>query len=457
MKDLYTFDITPEAAFRSYGEVTEAYRAFFDDLQLPYSVATADSGTMGGNMSHEYHFLTSQGEDNIVHCTRCDYTANEEVAERDAQIALMPRVVSDQADLGTWTGITKDKRTLIIVFFPKNTNKFNALASEEDVNPRPLVKLVPEIDLSIENPLQTWTADKSDSSDISRDILHVYDARLSSEGKARLKVTNERAWIPSDLRNVYSQAASVQEMTACDSQRTPIDLMRIKDGDPCRHCTEGRLQIRRGIEVGHTFHLGTRYSEPLNLEVSTPTQNAIHLQMGCHGIGISRLIGAVAAVMSDSRGLRWPRAIAPFDVVIIAPGNGANIEHDIKWCYDVLKDYNIKQGGNTDPRLKDESHNYEDTVDLSGDERSLKASGEELYVDPVIDDRQKEIGWKLKDADLIGYPVVVLLGKAWTKKRLAEIKCPVLGSDDLVPAEAIGERVAERLSAYSKITARRIP
>ncbi|KAF2234898.1 prolyl-tRNA synthetase [Viridothelium virens] len=392
MKDLYTFDVTQEEAKKSYEDVTKAYGAFFKDLQVPYTVAAADSGNMGGNLSHEYHFLTPRGEDNVVSCTHCTYTANEEVAERDPQGLSVSTTLSIQ-DLGIWPTISKDRRTLVLVFFPKSSEKAREESSPDSINPRSVEKLVPNIDLSIEDPVQSWTTVNSNRPTEPQSILHIYDTRLSADITARLRL--------------YSRTVSVDEMVARGSQGISIDLVKIKEGDACPHCSEGTLQIQRGIEVGHTFYLGTRYSEPLDAIVSTPTQSAISMQMGCHGIGISRLIGAVAAASSNSIGLRWPRAIAPFDVVIIVPMDGLGIQEDITWCYDALRTCNIKS--------------------------------RKPYIDPVIDDRKKHFGWKLKDADLIGYPVSILLGKAWSSDRLAEVKCPALESNDLVAAEDLVE------------------
>ena len=457
MKDLYTFDVTSEAAAASYQDATKAYRSFFDELQVPYAVASADSGNIGGNLSHEYHFLTSHGEDSIISCTDCEYTANEEVAERTPRGASTAFPVDNGTSFGTWTGITKDKKTLVIVFYPQSTSQSEPVSALEaadtkgTVNTYALLKIVPQIDLSIENAVEIWSAQESDDPYSPRNITHVYDVRLSSEAKARLRTNNKESWIPSKLRKVYSKATSVQDVTATDSNGRAIDIMRIQSGDLCGHCSKGTLQVRRGIEVGHTFHLGTRYSEPLDAQVPTSTQKMAHLQMGCHGIGISRLIGAVAAVTSSPHGLRWPRAIAPYDVVIIVPGNGSRIENDVRWCYDLLANYIVN--GRQQSKLREEitSIDGKATGTLSTNDQLLsKSVPGESYMDPIVDDRQKDIGWKLKDANLIGYPLIVLLGKSWSKDRLVEVKCPLLGSNDLVQAEHLGQHVAEHLLAYTE-------
>ena len=287
MKDLYTFDATKEKALETYERVREAYSAFFKRFKIPFLVAKADSGNIGGDMSHEYHVVSSSGEDSVFSCNSCTYTANEEVAcKRLTKTAL---------------------------------------------------------------------------------------------GKA------------------------------------VVDPSIVQYGDPCPHCEAGTLVRRKAIELGHTFYLGTKYSEPLraritgdncsiiastsatasstNLEGADPqaTQsNTTAIEMGCHGIGVSRMIAAIADVLADEKGLNWPRVIAPFDAVVI-PAKG--FENDAVGILDVFA------------------------------ERGLGLIGSsELLIDAILDDREKELPWKLKDADFIGYPVIVLLGRAWKKEKKCEVQ-----------------------------------
>lgn len=248
MKDLYTFDSTSEAALKTYGEVRAAYADFFDELKMPYLVANADSGDMGGNLSHEYHFATPAGEDNVISCESCDHVTNEEL---------------------------------------------------------------------IEGP--------------------------------------------------------------------------ISDSTKCPRCNAGPLKVQRAVELGHTFHLGTRYSEPLGAVINNHLGERAALEMGCHGIGVSRLIGAVTSILADEKGLNWPRVMAPFEAVIVpAKGLGPDAEH----VYDMLS----------------------------------TSSGTGAPVDAVIDDRRHEMGWKFQDADLIGYPVIIVLGRGWKTGRKCEVQCRRLNS-----------------------------
>lgn len=266
MKDLYTFDATEDAALETYERVKEAYVRLFKELKIPFLVAEADSGTMGGTRSHEFHFVTPIGEDNILDCPSCNrYVANEEKA---------------------------------------------------------------------------------------------------------------------------------------------VDVINQKESI-CPQCRAGKLRIRRAVELGHTFHLGTRYSKPLNATVgeSESSLDRRPIFMGCHGVGISRMIGAVASKLSDDKGLNWPALIAPYQVVII-PGGGTG----------------------------------EDTVIQVHDKLNSHAEGSKSS-DIVIDDRQSTLIQKLKDADLIGYPVIVVLGKQWIETRRCEVQCRRLNVKTFVPLRELKQKV----------------
>jgi prolyl-tRNA synthetase len=172
------------------------------------------------------------------------------------------------------------------------------------------------------------------------------------------------------------------------------DLTSIVSGSGCSNCPTGEIVPQRAIEVAHTFHLGTRYSEPLGALVALPDgKTRVPMAMGCHGIGISRLVGAIASLLADEKGLNWPRVVAPFEAIILATAQVGDGEAEE--VYDAL--------------------------------RSGTGDGKEV-VDVVLDDRpDKNLGWKLRDADLIGYPVLVVLGRGWRERREVEVQCRRLG------------------------------
>ncbi|KAB8339180.1 hypothetical protein FH972_022115 [Carpinus fangiana] len=181
-------------------------------------------------------------------------------------------------------------------------------------------------------------------------------------------------------------------------------------GEGCPRCAEGTLVAHRAVELGHTFYLGTRYSEPLRAVVAVEREKGkteeVPLSMGCHGIGVSRMIGAVAAIMADAQGLNWPRVMAPWEVIVV-PGPKAT-EGDVESVYDALQ----------------------------------RQDGEDI----VIDDRADSLISKLKDADLIGYPVILVLGKAWERDRLVEVQCRRRGVKLEVQLNDLANTVQELLA-----------
>jgi prolyl-tRNA synthetase len=359
MKDLYTFDHSSDAALKTYEAVREAYNNLFNELKLPYLVADADSGNMGGKLSHEYHFVSPKGEDNVWSCNSCSYVVNEELVEKRTETAAPGSI-----DIVVSTGISVDKSTAINIHIPNPASTTQSEVIEWDqisdfINLHAVKKALPEgveIDTGIESATLNGLLHKTTQT------IDLFDRSLSSA--------------PNSDSN---------------SPSTNVDLTVTKPGDACPHCSNGKLHVQRAIEVAHTFHLGTRYSSPLNAVVALPDQNlSSPIQMGCHGIGVSRIIGAVASLLSDSKGLNWPRAIAPYDTIIIPS-----------------------------PQMKDQDADVVHDVLLSG------TNGK---VDIVLDDRAgKSLGWKLKDADLIGYPVVVVVGRGWKEKREVEVQCRRLG------------------------------
>ncbi|KAF1830614.1 prolyl-tRNA synthetase [Decorospora gaudefroyi] len=371
MKDLYTFDHSSDAALSTYEAVREAYNNLFNELKLPYLVADADSGNMGGKLSHEYHFVSPKGEDNVWSCNSCAYVANEELVEKRAETTR-----SHDASSMVFTGISVDQKTAINIHIPPSSDIGSSKKQLWDhvsahINLHAVKKALPrdiDIDTGIESSTLASLLPKTTQT------IDLYDRSLS----------------------------------ASTPTTTSTDLTIIKPHDPCPHCTDGTLHVQRAIEVGHTFHLGTRYSEPLNAVVASPDQNlSSPLHMGCHGIGVSRIIGAVASLLSDTNGVNWPRVIAPYEAILI-----------------------------TSPSA-DETHVAEVYDALYG-------AG---HVDLVLDDRVgKSLGWKLRDADLIGYPVVVVLGRGWKERGEVEVQCRRLGVKKEVGLEELRAEVLALLA-----------
>ena len=440
MKDLYTFDSTAEKALQTYKTVREAYSAFFNEFKIPYLTAEADSGDIGGDLSHEYHFPTPKGEDNIISCDSCAYVANEELARSkinncsdettaaycflyDLPSIVSATVLDDLDKLGdqtrSWFGISDDQLTLYHAIYPKTLEANGAPSRETQFNPRELRLVFPDLNLGVEKPFEAFSGQLTNSTSETnslkaRRIIQIFDGRISQalidEHNASLSFQKSS---PDPQR-----ARSFNRKDLSSDIGRPLDLVRIETGDRCPKCETGSLRVQSAIELGHTFHLGTRYSVPLQANVASepPAEvckgkaktgsiergsSEVPLQMGCHGIGVSRMIAAVADSLADERGLNWPLVMAPFEVVVI-PMSG--YEDDGADVLDLLVGAKSRL---TEPGMADF---YENKVDA------------------VLDDRDKQLGWKLKDADLIGYPIIIVLGNAWRLEKRCEIQCRRLNS-----------------------------
>ncbi|KAI5919504.1 hypothetical protein F4810DRAFT_703523 [Camillea tinctor] len=419
MKDLYTFDYSVKSALETYGQVREGYSRLFDELKLPYIVAEASSGDIGGDLSHEYHLPTPIGEDNVISCNSCDYIANEELAiARIETPENLPEIDTGEANPSlevlqgarVWRGVTKDRKALVNVWYPRSY-------SEKDVNTHFIKSILPDLDSSLEDAFALWgsilgsaIASKTEESLKS---YHFVDYRLGPQLINAIKRGGPQFLYSSKPGDIDTTTLTSEFITST-SDGTLLNTVRIRDGDGCPKCESGKLKVQKAIELGHTFHLGSRYSEPLNANVNVPLSaleeqwdptkkgtESVPLQMGCHGIGVSRIIGAVADHLSDEKGLNWPRAIAPFEVVLI-PG------HSLTNDAVELANYLTSRGDQTDSQTST------------------------TPIDLVIDDRSESLSWKLKDADLVGYPIRIVLGKRWISEGLCDVQCRRLGAISLV-------------------------
>lgn len=391
MKDLYTFDSSVQSALETYNQVQTVYSSIFSDMKLPVLAAKASSGDMGGDLSHEYHLPTPLGEDHVVSCNSCDYVVNEEIADS---------VVSEEVPADTpfqiWRGITRDKTKLVNVWYPKFTKPLGHEELREytdhDINLSAVKSIVPDLDAGVEDALSFWAAATAAEVGTARQLINIVDIRLPYSLSKSLadNVSATSGW-PEALHPPERPLS-----TACHHAKS--SLLRIRTGDQCPKCSSGTLKVERAMELGHTFFLGTRYSEPLGATTSIPPSGqAVPMQMGCHGIGISRVIGAAAEHLADKTGLNWPAAIAPYSCVVIA-GKDADEE-------DALQVYHQINGAWA-------------TVSR--------------FLDVVLDDRQRPLPWKLTDADLIGFPVIVLLGREWRAAKRVEVQCRRLGIKQVV-------------------------
>ncbi|KAM0702604.1 hypothetical protein Q7P35_010035 [Cladosporium inversicolor] len=388
MKDLYTFDVTEEEARATYDQVRKAYSAFLDELNLPYLVANADSGSMGGNLSHEYHLASVNGEDNIISCKKCDYSTNEELysgalgSHELSQPDSSLKGLDINSILTSTPFLSKDKTALFNIITPKDSGPLNTHL---------LKKLHPTLDTTLEAPFKTWSALNTKNLTRTRTETQVLDGRL-----AHLPLSNPTG---PTITHHNTALTSPSESSTCPSCLSPASL-----------------KVSTAIEIGHTFHLGTRYSVPLNAQVLSSSNKLAPISMGCHGIGVSRLLAAAAGLLMDAKGLNWPMKIAPFGAVVVAAPKTAE--------EDVLKVYDALALGSSEGALT-----------------SALSPSTTTPLDVAIDDRDRPLGWKMNDADLIGYPFIVVLGKAWNARGAVEVQCRRLGVKEEVTLEDLVERV----------------
>ncbi|MFN7826067.1 MAG: proline--tRNA ligase [Pseudobdellovibrionaceae bacterium] len=386
MKDAYSFDADQAGALKAYESMYQAYKNVFTRLGVDFRIVKADAGNIGGSQTHEFQLLAEAGEDHLLVSDQTDFAANIEIcpaidAEPPAQTSAQAQPVEKFATPGlkTIADLSKklsvpEKELVKTLFFSANEGLDHKdkslkafavlLRGSDEVNPVKLKNLLgmvnPPLMLTDEEVREASGASPGSCGPVGLKIPVYVD-----DGVAPLKNficgANEDGF---HLKNVNMGR---------DFQATKIaDLRMARAGDKCPE-SNGRLKSYRGIEVGHVFYLGTKYSQKMNAQYLTKEGQLTPIEMGCYGIGVSRTIQACIEQNHDADGIIWPAPIAPFDVHVCLLDTGDNRALEL-----------IQQLG-----------------------VQLKAQGYEMFVD----DREERPGVKFKDADLLGFPVRVVLGK----------------------------------------------
>lgn len=397
MKDSYSFDIDEEGLQRSYDAHRDAYIKIFESLGLPFVIVSAMSGAMGGSKSEEFLFPCENGEDTFVRCTNCDYSANTEAvrigatADVDSSSVAAAKVVD--------TPSTPTIQTLVDLFNERedlrnqkrqwkagDTLK-NVLVNlrHPDGRIEPLAIGIPgdrDVDMKrLEAQLAPVEVEPFDDTHFASNSAlvkgYIGPGSLGLLNKSGIRFLLDprigigSAWITGadkEGRHVMNLVHG-RDFTADGF----IDVAEVRDDDPCPLCG-GSLIIKRGIEIGHVFQLGKKYAEVLGLNVLDQNGKQQVVTMGSYGIGVSRAVAAIAEATHDDLGLRWPRAVAPFDVHIVIAGKG-------------------------DDGAADAANKLGSQLDESG-----------LQV--LLDDRiGVSPGVKFKDAELLGIPSIVIAGR----------------------------------------------
>lgn len=385
MKDAYSFDVNDEAAEKSYKQMHAAYCKIFEACNLKYKVVEADSGAIGGSFSHEFMVLADTGEDFVISCNKCDYSANMEkavvadnYAQDDEKILPSQKVETPGQktveDVANFLGlnISKIAKTLIL----KTDDDFVALMVRGDHEAN-LVKLknyldVVNVDFASEKEIEEITGG-------AMGFSGPVDLPLSIYADNAVKYMKNFV-VGGNAKDVHLKNVNVEEDLTVKQFG---DFRTAEPGDKCPKCGKGSYVITKGIEVGHIFKLGTKYSESMNATYLDKDGKQKHMIMGCYGIGIGRTAAAAIEQNHDDAGIIWPPQLAPFEVVVVPVNtNDENVTNVAETIYLKL----LKKG-----------------------------------VDVVIDDRAERAGVKFNDADLIGYPLRINVGKKTLKEGNIEI------------------------------------
>ncbi|VAX16248.1 Prolyl-tRNA synthetase, bacterial type [hydrothermal vent metagenome] len=416
MKDAYSFDIDDEGASKSFGEMEKAYEAIFKRCGIDCRAVEADSGQIGGSSSLEFMVMAESGEDTIAWCHKCDYAANVE------------KVEIKQAKAGE---TTPDKRPLeeintpgmgcvddVAEFLKEPASNFIKTLIFKTDGPDEFVAIVTRGDheaqeAKVKNAIGANEIALAGEADVER----ITGAAIGFAGPLGLKIP-----VVADgaVKLIENGVTGANKTDTHIKNVNPVrdfpdvkyaDIRKANEGDACPRCGDGALKMAMGIEVGHIFKLGKKYSEAMNASFLDKDGKEKAMIMGCYGIGVARTGAAAIEQNNDQYGIIWPPAIAPFKVAVLP----LNLDDEMV----------ARTAGDIYEKLLDE------------------------HLEPVIDDRDARPGVKFKDADLVGYPVQVVVGKKSLSQGNVEIKIRKTNEKTVVPVNEAIMAIKEALSSLS--------
>ncbi|MGQ9779321.1 MAG: proline--tRNA ligase [Bacillota bacterium] len=384
MKDLYSFDRDEEGLERSYRAMFRAYSRIFARMGLEFRAVEADSGAIGGDVSHEFMVLAGTGEATIVHCRACSYAANAEKAEAAPPLPEEPSATRPEEvytpglrsvpEVAAFLGVPETRLIKTMIYVTARGPVAVLLRGMDTINE---VKLGHALDGAWFRP-----AGEEEAAEMGvplgfagpcglKGIRIIADPTVMAMGEA-ITGANRPDY---HLRGVVPQR---------DFRPDEIRTVRLaQSGDPCPHCGAPLAELR-GVEVGHIFKLGTKYSQALNATFQDENGLQRPFVMGCYGIGITRTMAAAIEQNYDEDGIKWPLPIAPYEAIVIP--------------------VNVK-----DPDQWEKAH-------------ALYVSLQEAGIETVLDDRDERPGVKFKDADLIGFPLRLTVGPRGLAEGRVEVK-----------------------------------
>ena len=411
MKDAYSFHVDRADCEREYHRMYETYERIFGRCGLRFRAVEADTGAIGGSLSHEFQVLAESGEDAIVACNRCGYAANVEKAEL-APGRAAPAASEELRRVATPGQRTVEEVARFLGVPPERFIKTLVFVTEEG---EPVVALMRGDHALSEPKLKTalgttWVA-LADPATVHR----VSGASVGYAGPVGLKARSVADHALDGIRGAVSGANREDEhLVGVEHGRdfgngvTFADLRQALAGDRCPRCGEGSFETHRGIEVGQVFYLGTKYSQAMGATFLDAEGQAHPIEMGCYGIGISRTMAAAVEQSHDANGIIWPLPLAPMPIHIVPTA---------------VQEAPVREAAE---KLHDE----------------LRGAG----IEPLLDDRDERPGFKFKDADLIGIPLRVTVGTKGLQRGIVELKRRKEGDTTELPIADAAARLRQMVA-----------
>lgn len=406
MKDAYSFDCDEEGVEKAYRKMYQAYRNIFKRCGLQFKAVEADTGTIGGSYSHEFMVMADSGEEAVAFCDKCDYAANIEKAEvkatdssekdekKELKSVETPGMMSVE-EVSSFLKITPKDLVKTLIFETDKGTIAAMVRGNHQINQIKLKNITgcSEISLAREEVVKEVSGAPAGFTGPIGLKIAIFADHAVQQGTNFVTGANKADY---HLLNV-NEGRDFKVDKFCD-------IRNIEDGEPCPKCP-GRIQLKRGIEVGHIFKLGEKYSKSLKATFLDKNGKEKNILMGCYGIGVGRTVAAAIEQNHDQDGIIWPIPIAPFQVMVI-PLNMKSKE-----------------------------------ISNAADKIYEELSGKRIEV--LIDDRNERPGVKFKDADLLGIPLQIIIGDRNLKEGAVELKIRKDKTTEKVGADEISTKVVK--------------
>ncbi len=416
MKDAYSFHVSEEDCLLEYKNMYDAYVRIFKRCGLDFRPVEADTGAIGGSRSHEFQVLAGSGEDEILSCTHCDYSANIEMAETGPveTVAMTEKRQKEEMDelreVETPNRKSIEEVSEFLKIQPSDLCKTLVYRDDQDKLYAVCIRGDCDVnEMKLRRALGVNAVILAEDEDVER----ATGAPVGFAGPVGMKLTVIADTTVEGMRNFVTGAnRKDMHLTGVNLDRDVTverfaDIRLAREGETCPRCGKGTYKSYRGIEVGQVFYLGRKYSEPMGATVLDENGESVACPMGCYGIGVTRTAAAAIEQNHDENGIIWPMPIAPFQVLV------------------------------TIVQAKDEALVEAGTKIY----RELLARGVEV----LLDDRDERPGVKFKDADLIGIPLRITVGKKGLQQGAVEFKLRRGGDVELVPVESVVARVKDTI------------